>query len=47
MVPYEIMRYSIEQSKKINIDLTLKFLSNKMLVIDTPGSEEAVDDVIK
>lgn len=47
MIPSEIMHNSIKQSKKINLDLTLKFLTNQMLVIDVPGSEEAVDDVIK
>lgn len=47
MVPSEIMQYSIKQSKKVNIDLTLKFLSNQMLVMDVPGSEDTVDDVIK
>lgn len=47
MIPPEIMNYSIKQSKKVNIELTLKFLTNKMLVMDTPGSEEAVDDIIK
>lgn len=47
MIPSEIMHNSIKQSKKINMDLTLKFLTNQMLVIDLPGSEEAVDDVIK
>lgn len=47
MIPPEIMHNSIKQSKKINMDLTLKFLTNQMLVIDLPGSEEAVDDVIK
>lgn len=47
MIPPEIMNYSIKQSKNVNIDFTLKFLTNQMLVIDTPGSEEAVDDVVK
>lgn len=47
MIPSEIMQYSIKQSKKVNIDLSLKFLSNQMLVMDVPGSEETVDDVIK
>lgn len=47
MIPSEIMYHSIKQSKKINIDLCLKFLTNQMLVMDVPGSEEAVDDVIK
>lgn len=47
MIPSEIMHHSIKQSKKINIDMTLKFLTNQMLVMDVPGSEEAVDDVIK
>lgn len=47
MIPSEIMHHSIKQSKKVNIDLTLKFLTNQMLVIDLPGSEEAVDDIIK
>jgi len=47
MIPSEIMHYSIKRSEKVNIDLSLKFLTNQMLVIDTPGSEEAVDDVIK
>lgn len=47
MIPPEIMNYSIKQSKIVNIDVTLKFLTNQMLVIDTPGSEKAVDDVVK
>lgn len=47
MIPSEIMQNSIKQSKKVNIDLSLKFLTNHMLVMDAPGSEEAVDDVIK
>lgn len=47
MIPSEIMHHSIKQSKKVNIDMTLKFLTNQMLVMDVPGSEEAVDDVIK
>lgn len=47
MIPSEIMQYSIKQSKKVNIELSLKFLTNQMLVIDVPGSEEAVDDIIK
>lgn len=47
MIPSEIMHYSIKQSKKVNIDLTLNFLTNQMLVIDVPGSDEAVDDVVK
>lgn len=46
-IPSEIMQYSIKQSKKVNIDLTLKFLTNQLLVIDVPGSDETVDDVIK
>ncbi|XP_025409215.1 exportin-4-like isoform X2 [Sipha flava] len=47
MIPSEIMHHSIKQSKKVNIDMTLKFLNNQMLVMDIPGSEESVDDVIK
>ncbi|XP_050536237.1 exportin-4-like isoform X2 [Daktulosphaira vitifoliae] len=47
MIPSEIMHYSIRQSKKINIDLSIKYLMSQMLVMDVPGSEEAVDDVIK
>lgn len=47
MIPSEIMHYSIQQSEKVDVDLTLKFLTNKMLVMDVPGSEEAVDDIIK
>ncbi|KAL5234349.1 hypothetical protein ACI65C_001759 [Semiaphis heraclei] len=47
MIPSEIMRHSIEQSKNVNLDLTLKFLTNQMLVMDVSGSAEAVDDVIK
>jgi len=47
MIPSEIMHHSIEQSKIVNMDLTMKFLTNKMLVMDVPGSAEAVDDVIK
>lgn len=47
MICSEIMLYSIKRSENVNIELSLKFLTNQMLVIDTPGSEEAVDDVIK
>ncbi|XP_050429581.1 exportin-4-like [Adelges cooleyi] len=47
MIPSEIMHHSIKQSKKVNIDMTLKFLMNQMLVMDVPGSEEAIDDVVK
>ncbi|XP_026810149.1 exportin-4-like [Rhopalosiphum maidis] len=47
MIPSEIMHHSIEQSKNVNLDLTMKFLTNQMLVMDVPGSAEAVDDVIK
>lgn len=47
MIPSEIMHYSIEQSKNVNMDLTMKFFTNQMLVMDVPGSAEAVDDVIK
>lgn len=47
MIPSEIMQNSIKQSKKVNIELSLKFLTNQMLVVDVPGSEEAVDDIIK
>jgi len=47
MIPSEIMHHSIKQSKNVNLDLTLKFLTNQMLVMDVPGSAEAVDDVIK
>jgi len=47
MIPSEIMHHSIEQSKNVNMDLTIKFLTNQMLVMDVPGSERAVDDVIK
>jgi len=47
MIPSEIMHYSIKQSKNVNIDLTLKFLTNQLLPVDVPGSDEAVDDVIK
>jgi len=47
MIPSEIMNHSIEQSKKVNMDLTMKYLTNQMLVMDVPGSAEAVDDVIK
>ncbi|VVC37258.1 Hypothetical protein CINCED_3A011540 [Cinara cedri] len=47
MIPSEIMHYSIRKSEKVNIEVSLKFLVHQMLVMDTPGSEEAVDDVIK
>lgn len=47
MIPSEIMQYSIKQSEKVNMDLSLKFLTNQMLIIDKPISEEAVDDVVK
>lgn len=47
MIPSEIMHHSIKQSKNVDINLTLKFLTNQMLVMDVPGSEEAVDDVVK
>lgn len=47
MIPSEIMHHSIEQSKNVNMDLTMKFLTNQLLVMDVPGSAEAVDDVIK
>lgn len=47
MIPSEIMHNSIKQSKNVNIDLSLKFLINQMLVIDVPGADKAVDDIIK
>jgi len=47
MIPSEIMHHSIKQSKNVNLELTLKFLTNQMLAMDVPGSAEAVDDVIK
>lgn len=47
MIPSEIMHYSIKRSEKVNIEVSLKFLVHHMLVMDTPGSEEAVDDIIK
>lgn len=47
MIPSEIMHNSIRQSKNVNTDLSLKILTNRMLVIDVPGADKAVDDVIK
>lgn len=47
MIPSEIMHNSIKQSKNVNIDLSLKFLTNQMLIIDVPGADKAVDDIIK